>query len=472
MPEASPDLAWGSVVDTARALRGGSLTSVEVVEASLTRIADLDTALNSFLTPMSDQARRNAAEADEELARGANPSPLLGLPVGIKDAIDVGGVRCTFGSRILEGRLATEDAAVVAALRKAGAVVVGKQNLHEFAYGITGENPHYGDVANPWDPARITGGSSAGTAAAIAAGLVGLGVGTDTGGSVRIPAAMCGVVGLKPTYGLVSRAGVLPLAWSLDHVGPLARTVLDCFHLLDAMVEPDHPARPAAPGRYARAVRLEADAGLRGTRIGVPRHVSDDVEPGVAGAVRDATRVLEGLGACLVEVDLPHAVHAQAAAVPVMGAEAAAWHGRWLDERSAEYGVDVLERLRQGARTVAVDYLDGQRVRTVLQREFEAAFASVDVVVGPTVPIVAPRRGETQTPGPSGVAPRAVINRLTVLANMTGFPALSVPCGLVDGLPVGLQAMGPAQGEVTIGAVALAFERAGAWATDRPALAI
>ena len=377
----SSDL-WCGADDLAGRLRSRALSSVELVGTVLARIEQMDPVLNTFISVTATDALDAAAQADAELARGEDRGPLHGLPIGIKDAIDVAGVLGTFGSRILGDRRAPDDAALIRALRSAGVVIVGKQNLHEFAYGITGENPHFGDTANPWDPARVAGGSSGGTAASIAGGLVPLGVGTDTGGSVRIPAAMCGVVGLKPTYGAVSREGVLPLAWSLDHVGPLARRVLDCFRLLDAMI---------GTGNRTRVVRGAADAGLNGTRIGVPRHhFFHGIDPGVETTVRGAIDVLAGGGARLVDVALPHAVHAQAGAAAVMGAEAACWHGGWLQERPHDYGADVLLRLRQGALTRAVDYLDGQKLRTILQQEFHAAFESVDVIVSPTVPIVAP----------------------------------------------------------------------------------
>jgi aspartyl-tRNA(Asn)/glutamyl-tRNA(Gln) amidotransferase subunit A len=467
------DLAWLGVDDLGGRLRSGALTSVQLARTVLDRIEQFDPVVNTFVTVMATEALEAAATADAELARGDDRGPIHGLPVGIKDAIDVAGVRCTFGSLILGDREAQTDAAVIRALRSAGAVIVGKQNLHEFAYGITGENPHFGDTCNPWDPARVAGGSSSGTAASIAAGLVPMGVGTDTGGSIRIPAAMCGVVGLKPTYGLVSRQGVLPLAWSLDHVGPIARNVFDCIQLLDAMVEPADERGSSAARGYTRSVRDAAEKGTRGVRIGIPRHhFFEGVEPPVMAAVRRAVDVLDDLGAQLVDVALPHAVQVQAAATPIMGGQAATWHAPWLRERADDYGTDVLQRLRQGASTSAVEYLEAQELRTVLQREFLAAFETVDVIVSPTVPVVAPFRGRTFDPtGTLEVAPRSIINRLTVPANMTGMPAMTVPCGRVDGLPVGLQLMGPPHGEAIVGTVALAYERSAAWHEDRPAVA-
>lgn len=462
---ATPLDGWRRVDLVGDDLRRGVVSSVELVQAALSRIEQFNPVLRAFITITATDALEAAARADAELAQGADRGPLHGIPVGIKDAIDVAGVRGTFGSRILRDRRAPADAAVVRALRSAGAVIIGKQNLHEFAYGITGENPHLGDTANPWDPAHIAGGSSGGSAASVAAGLVAVGVGTDTGGSVRIPAAMCGVVGLKPTYGTVSREGVLPLAWSLDHVGPLAGSVLDCFRLLDAIT---------GGGNRTDVVQAAAVVAMRGVRIGIPRqHFFDDIDPEVEDAVRAAIDVLVSRGARLVDVALPHAVHAQAAAAAVMGAEAAAWHHAWLRQRPHDYGADILLRLRQGALTPAVDYVNGQKLRAILQREFLAAFESADVIVSPTVPIVAPRRGQTfEAMGTPPVVPRSVINRLTVPANMTGFPAITVPCGRVDGLPVGLQVLGPPHGETHAGAVALVYESATTWHRDRPAMAV
>jgi aspartyl-tRNA(Asn)/glutamyl-tRNA(Gln) amidotransferase subunit A len=447
-------------------LHHGKGSSAQLLQMTLARIEELDTDLNTFITLTPDDALEAARQADTEIERGERRSALHGLPVGIKDAIDVAGVRCTFGSRILADRTSPADAAVVRSLRAAGAVIVGKQNQHEFAFGITGENPHFGDVKNPWDPARIAGGSSSGTAASIAAGLLPLGVGTDTGGSVRIPAAMCGIVGLKPTYGLVSLDGVLPLAPSLDHVGPMGRTVLDCLALFDAIAD---DADGRASGRtvgIAYSASEAAASGLSGVRVGIPReYFFDGVERSVERAVDAALATLRGLGARLVEVSLPRVAHCQEAGLTVMASEAASWHEAWLRTRPDDYGADIRQRLEDGLQVRAVDYLSAQAFRVSLREDFERAFDEADVIVSPTVPIVAPIRGRTFDANDElGVAPRSVINRLTIPANLTGLPAITVPCGTNDGLPVGLQVMGASGQEATIGTVALAYERE----NDRP----
>ncbi|MGQ0804404.1 MAG: amidase [Actinomycetota bacterium] len=467
------DTAWLGVDDLGQLLRSRVLSPVELVRARLSRIEQLNPELNAFITITGERALDAAADAEDAFMREKPVSPLAGIPIGLKDAIDLEATRCTFGSRILFDRVSPCDSEVARRLHAAGALIVGKQGMHEFAYGITSENPHFGDVANPWDPDRIAGGSSGGTAASIAAGLAPVGLGTDTGGSIRIPAAMCGVVGLKPTYGLVSRAGVLPLAWSLDHVGPLGLTVLDCFHLLDAVADLDGDQPRLGHARAADQVRELASSGLRGRRVGIPReHFFDSIEPEVEAAVREAVAVLRALGAEIVEVSVPHAVHAQVSAMPIMGAEAAAWHEEWLQRRASDYGEDVLLRLRQGALTRAVDYLKAQQVRTLLRRDFERAFELVDVIASPTVPIVAPHRGRTfERAGSLEGTLRSVINRLTVPANLTGFPAITVPCGTSEGLPLGLQLMGRPHGEPTLGGVALAYERATDWHLARPVLA-
>ena len=467
------DLTNLTIAELAPQLRERQLSPVELTEAYLQRIERLDGQLNSYIRVMADEARAAAREAESEIGRGAWRGPLHGVPLGIKDLFDVAGVPNTLGSKIMRDNVPATDCTVVQRLRDAGAVILGKQNLHEFAFGITSENPHYGVVRNPWDLDRVPGGSSGGTAAAVAAGLCVAGMGSDTGASIRAPASWCGISGLKPTYARVSRAGVLPLAWSLDHPGPLARTVADCATLLQAIAGPD-PRDITASQEPVPDYSAELHKGVAGLRIGVPReHFFDQVEPAVERLVRHAIQQLVDLGAHLEEVSLPHAKHAQPAGNVIMSSEAAAWHHDWLRERPGDYGADVLLRIRGGLLVRATEYLHSQQVRTLLQQDFAAAFELVDVVLGPTMPLVAPRIGHTLEPGGTfNLPPRGIANRLTVPCNLTGMPALSVPCGFVDGLPVGLQIMGPAFGESAVLRVGAAYESATDWHRQRPPLAV
>ncbi|MBV9582323.1 MAG: Asp-tRNA(Asn)/Glu-tRNA(Gln) amidotransferase subunit GatA [Chloroflexi bacterium] len=447
------------------------VSATEATRAYLERIKQLNPRLNAYIAVTAEQALQQAHAADAEMAAGSYRGPLHGVPIGIKDLFDVSGVATTFGSTILKDNLADQDAAVVAKLKQAGAIILGKHNLHEFAFGITSENPHFGAVRNPWNTDRIPGGSSGGTASAVAAGLCAAGIGSDTGASIRAPASFCGVVGLKPTYGRVSRHGGLPLAWSLDHVGPIARSVVDCALMLQAIAGHD-ASDPGSAQVPVPDFSAHLTSGVSGLRIGVPReYFWDVVEPDVERLVRDAIEVFAGLGARVEEVSLPHVEHAQVAGNVIMSTEAAAWHATWLRERPDDYGADVLARIRGGQFIRAVDYLASQRMRTLIQADFAGAFERVDVVVAPTVPLVAPEIGHTLEPsGPLHVAPRSIANRATVPCNLTGMPAISVPCGFSDGLPVGLQIMAPALAEALVLQVAAAYEAATAWRKVSPPL--
>jgi len=450
-------------------LRDKELSPVELAEAYLARIERLDPTLNTYIRVLPEAALAAARQAEDDIRRGGWRGPLHGVPVGIKDLFDLAGVPTTMGSTVLRDNVPEVDATVVSHLKAAGAVILGKQNLHEFAFGITSENPHYGAVHNPWDLGRVPGGSSGGTAAAVAAGLCAAGLGSDTGASIRAPASFCGTVGLKPTYGRVSRAGALPLAWSLDHAGPLARSVADCAVMLQAIAGYDQ--RDAASSTEpVPDFSSRLTSGVAGLRLGIPReYFFEIIEPEVDRAVRQAISTLEQLGARVEEVSLPHVRDAQIAGNVIMSSEAAAWHHDWLRERPHEYGADVLQRIRGGLLVRATEYLHSQQMRTLIQQDFAQAFTRVDVVLGPTVPIVAPPIGRTFEPGgPLNLPPRAIANRTTVPCNLTGMPAISVPCGFSDGLPVGLQIMGAAFAEPLVLQVAAAYESATDWRRHRP----
>jgi aspartyl-tRNA(Asn)/glutamyl-tRNA(Gln) amidotransferase subunit A len=447
------------------------ISSLEVTEAYLARIETLDPRLRAYIAVTGDTAREAARRADAEIGRGNYRGPLHGVPLGIKDLLDLDGLPTTMGSKILRDNVAHQDATAVRKLKQAGAVILGKHNLHEFAFGITSENPHYGTVRNPWDLDRVPGGSSGGTASAIAADLCAGGLGSDTGASIRAPASFCGIVGLKPTYGRVSRAGALPLAWSLDHIGPMARSVGDCALLLQAIAGYD--ARdPGSADLPVPDFSASLGDGVRGLRIGLCReYFFDVIEPDVDRLVQTAIDALADLGASVVEVSLPHVRHAQVAGNVLMSTEAAAWHATWLRDRPDDYGADVLLRIRGGLLVRGTEYLAAQQMRTLIQQDFSGAFQEVDVVVAPTVPLVAPRIGHTLEPsGPLNVPARSIANRATIPCNLTGMPAISLPCGFSDGLPVGLQIMAPAFAEPLLLRVAAAYEAATEWHTRRPPL--
>jgi aspartyl-tRNA(Asn)/glutamyl-tRNA(Gln) amidotransferase subunit A len=469
------DLCGLEIVEVAPLLRDRRVSPVELTEAYLDRITRLDSRLNTYIRVMPEQARAAAREAELEIGRGAWRGPLHGVPIGIKDLFDVAGVPTTMGSKILRDNVPSLDATVVERLRTAGAVILGKHNLHEFAFGITSENPHYGAVRNPWDLDRVPGGSSGGTAAAVAAGLCAAGLGSDTGASIRAPASFCGIVGLKPTYGRVSKAGALPLAWSLDHPGPLARSVADCALVLQAIAGSDSRDLSSS-SEPVPDFSADLDRGVGGLRLGIPReYFFDIVEPEVKRLFDQAIATLEGLGAQVVEVSLPHVEHAQVAGNVIMSSEAAAWHAKWLRERPGDYGADVLQRIRGGLLVRATEYLHSQQMRALIQEDFLKAFEQVQVVLSPTVPLVAPPIGHTLEPGgPLNVVPRAIANRTTVPCNLTGMPAISVPCGFsqTDRLPVGLQIMAPAFAEPRVLRVAAAYESATEWRRQRPPIAV
>ncbi|MGB9067018.1 MAG: amidase [Candidatus Acidiferrales bacterium] len=465
------ELAYFSIEQAARLLRRGEISPVDLVEASLKRIERWSPELNVFLTVLAENARRQAKVAEREIRRGRAKSPLHGIPVSLKDNFWTRGVRTTAGSTILANWVPNADSDVAKSLAEAGAILLGKTNMHEFAYGITGENPHYGSSRNPWAPERISGGSSGGSVVAVALGMGAGSAGTDTGGSIRIPSALCGIVGLKPTYGLVSTAGVVPLGTTFDHCGPIARSVTDACILLEAIAG-KYPRGAARPGWRTLHKTLP-----RRFRIGVPREFYfDRIEPDVRRAVEAAAKKFESLGARVEEISLPRLARAVEQATIVVVAEASAYHESqgYFPARAAEYGDDVRGHLEFGHQLLAVDYLRGIGACRDIIADFEAVFEKVDVVLAPTAPISAPRIGETgvRVTGDRETATRAELLRLTRPSNISGMPAISIPCGFTrEGLPVGLQLMGRRWGEARLLAIARAYEDATEWHARRPSLA-
>jgi len=468
----SDALVYASIGELAPRIRAGDVSPVEVTTAVLSRIEQLNPTLNAFITVTAESALAQARQAESEIGRGVYRGPLHGIPVSLKDLYDTAGVRTTGGSRILAERVPTTDATATRKLAEAGAVLVGKTNLHEFAYGTTTLNPHYGQTRNPWDLERITAGSSGGSGAAVAAGLSYLSMGSETGFSIRRPAAFCGVVGLKATYGRVSRHGVLPCAWSLDHAGPLTRTVRDAALALNAVAGYDagDPASARAPVPDFTAL-LGRD--IKGLRVGIPRHhFAGRVEPAVEAAFEAAVKVFADLGAIPVEVRMPRARFAAPASTTTMHAEVVAVHASWIRQRPEEYGADVRERIQIGLCVTAEDYLRAQRIRRWIAEEVADVFTSVDLLATPTTPTVATRIAESPAAlgDPGFVVEESLFNFLRLYA-LVGIPAISVPCGFSpNGLPIGLSLAGRPFDEARVLQAAHAYEGVTSWQQRRPPL--
>jgi len=450
-----------TILEAARGLRAGSVTSVELAMDALERIARVDPSLRAFITLTADRALADARRADAERTDGRDRGPLHGIPVAVKDVFQTRGVATTGGSPIYRNFVPDEDAVAVARLKAAGAVMLGKLNMHELAYGITSANPHFGAVANPWNPKHSPGGSSGGSGAAVAAGLVYAALGTDTGGSIRIPASFCGTVGLKPTYGRVSRRGVMPLSWSLDHVGPLAGAVRDAALVLNAIAGYD--GGDDTSSRRPTVDFVPDDEPVRGLRVGFPENFFfERLDAEVELSVRGAIARLESLGAQVKPVKLPDIAALNAVGRVILLCEASAMMAPHLKNRG-QFGADVLALLDQGRLLPATDYLHAQRLRKRMVREFAQVWSQVDCLVAPTTPNTAPRIGETTIKlGGREEDVRLATTRLVRSLNLLGLPALSIPCGLSgDGLPIGLQIIGPAFGERLILRVGAALEAGG-----------
>jgi aspartyl-tRNA(Asn)/glutamyl-tRNA(Gln) amidotransferase subunit A len=441
----------------AEAIRRRRISPTEVVDQVLARIERLNPRLNAFLSVFHERARDTARRAGRRTAGRPAPGPLHGVPVSVKDLILTTEAPTTAGSRIHgAGLVADRDAAVVGRLRRAGAVLLGKTNLHEVALGVTTVNEHFGPARNPWDTTRIAGGSSGGSAVAVAAGLGPLSVGTDTRGSIRIPAACCGITGLKPTRGLVPLDGVLPLSPSLDHAGPMARSAADCALMLSAMTRQGD--------RWRRALRRTP----RGLRVGVSEYHLRDLDGAVSSAIERALAELEALGCRLREVRIPELDPGQAASVTISASEAIEIHDAHLREHPDRYGPLVRERLRGAYVWTALQYLQGQRVRDTVTAAFGRVFAEVDVLAGAVIPSTAPGIEEAQDAG--GVA-RLVdaFTRLNSPQNLAGVPALAMPCGFArDRLPVGMQLISARGRDDVVLGLGAALQRATDWHRPRP----
>ena len=447
------------------------LSSLELVDACLEQIERTNDVLRAYISVYDDAAREVARAADAMLRAGHSLGPLHGVPIALKDNIAVKGLRTTAGSKVLSDWIPDEDSTVTARLKGAGAVIIGKTNMHEFAWGGTSANPHYGFVRNPWDPERFPAGSSGGSGAAVAARTCFGALGTDTGGSIRLPSAVNGVTGIRPTIGRVSNHGVIPLAWSMDTVGPMTRTVEDCALMFGPIAGHDPKDDASAPVPVADYT-ADLHRGVEGIRIGVvPGYFFDHLQPPVEEAVRSALETLKGLGAVVAEVEIAHIHGNISAQLTVESCEPSTYHQRWLRTRPEDYGEDVRLLLELGELHLATHYLQAQRYRTVLRRQFLDAFRSVDVFICPTLPFTATPVGATTVVIEDGVEEDmlSAIMQYTGVPSLTGLPSLAVPCGFdADGLPIGMQVIGRPFDEATLFRIGAAFQDATAFHRRAP----
>jgi len=448
-----------SILELSGLLRSREISPVDLTKDCLARIEKLNPVLNAFITVTADSALAQARQAEAEIQRGEWRGPLHGIPLALKDLIDTAGILTTAGSALFKSRVPSEDAAVARRLKDAGAVLLGKQNLHEFAYGGSSVVSHYGPVRNPWNPAHISGGSSGGSAASVAVGLGYAAIGTDTAGSIREPAAFCGVVGLKPTYARVSASGVIPLSMSLDHVGPITRTVADAAILLQAIAD------PAAKDPAGNAVNIPDFSSLLGEkrnslRVGVPRSFFyEDLDPEVASAVEQALSAIKALVDEMLEISLTVDTDRT-----LQQAESYAVHAEFVAHNPELYQPETLRRIRGGERISHSEILDCRRKLEQSRREIQRVFDGVDVLATPTTPIPAPVLADLEEHSDL-LRPRELLMlRNTRPFNVWGIPAISIPCGFTSaGLPIGLQISGPHWQEATVLQLAYAYEQATDW---------
>ena len=462
------DLSYLTIAEAAAGIRRNEVSPVELTETCLRRIHAHDGKLHSFITITADLALAQARQAENELRAGQDRGPLHGIPIALKDLYATKNIRTTCHSAVLEHWLPDHDATAVGKLREAGTILLGKLGMHEFAFGGPSVDAPFPAVKNPWNTAHIPGGSSSGSGAALAAGFCYGALGSDTGGSIRTPASHCGIVGIKPTYGRVSRFGVIPLSWSLDHTGPMARSVEDCAILLQALAgydRKDHASASVAVPNFQTGMK----DGIKGLRIGVPRKNWFDenlgIDPQTEALFNQALKVLESLGATIVEIDGKPFSMARKANQTILVCEAYAYHEKTMQETPIKFGTSVRRRMLEGAFLSAADYLTAQRARAVLNEQIRANFNQVEVFAVP---------GAARPPEPfQGMDPNEQNLRpsFTNPFNLTGLPAISVPCGFTEGnLPAGIQFVAPAFAEAACFRVAYSYEQATEWHKRNPVL--
>lgn len=460
--------SW-SISEARQALAAGTCSAVELTQSFLSRIERFNQGLRAYLS-VSEHAVEEARRIDTMLANGQRRSelPLAGIPIAIKDLFDTTSLPTTYGGRHT-WPAPTADATVVTRLRRAGAIILGKTNLHEYAYGTTTENPHYGTAVNPWNRAKIAGGSSGGSSVAVTAGLCTAALGTDTGGSIRIPAALTGHVGLKPTFGLVSKAGVFPLARSLDHVGPMTRSVRDAALMLDVLAGYDPLDETSV--RTPKAAYQPYSLDIKTLRVGIPKNFFfDKCHANVLQTVHNALQKLRDQGLSLREVTIANVEEVPDMQTATIASEAFSVHKHQFQNHSSLYGWDVRQRLEDSQQTLGYKYVDAQRFRLQLSQNLDRLFDKIDILLTPSTPLTATDVGQTKAHiRAQEVNIRAHLTRFTNPWNLTGFPALTIPCGLSpDGLPVGLQLVGPRFSERKLLMVGELFEAVFGWSTLAP----
>jgi aspartyl-tRNA(Asn)/glutamyl-tRNA(Gln) amidotransferase subunit A len=468
----SPNPENWTIASLSKAIRKREISPVEITRAYLERIEAHDSRINSFITLLPQEAMKAARQSEKELSRGNDRGPLHGIPFAAKDLFFTKGIRTTCGSKILKNFIPAYNATVIQRLQAAGAILLGKLNMHEFAYGTTSVNPHYGPVRNPWDRERVTGGSSGGSAAALASSFVPLTLGTDTGGSIRIPSALCGTAGLKPTFGRVSKYGVYPLCWTLDHPGPMARCAADLAMAMNVLAGPD-PLDQSTLSVPVPDYTKGLTENLKGFRIGIPDSFYFElVDPEVLASIEKAIQVCKKMGATVKRISLPMLPEASTAAFLILLGEGAATLEKWLRTRASDLGDDVRSRVNLGAAIMATQYLKAQAIRRKVREIFSLVFQKVDVLLTPQLPITAPKIGQQSVPwGKKTEAVPSALTRFTRIYNLVGNPALSLLCGFSSsGLPIGLQIAGKPFDEATVLKVGHAYESNSRWKERHPKL--
>ncbi|WP_068673231.1 amidase [Oceanobacillus sp. Castelsardo] len=451
------DLGFFTASDLAPLIKAKQLSPVELTKHILNRIDTIDPTIHSYITPLHELALKQAGKAETEIMYGRYKGPLHGIPIGIKDNFDTKGIRTTAGSKLFVDFIPDKTATTVEKLLAAGGIMLGKLNMHELALGSTGTNQTFGTTRNPWNIQYMPGGSSGGSSAALAAGLATLVTGTDTFGSIRLPAAMCGIYGLKPTYGLVSTYGVIPSAWSLDHAGPMARSVSDLALMLDVMAgfDADDPASIHVPiPNYTE----DLNKGMRGVKIGIPKYYLEGLESDVEKLFKNAITTLKGLGAELREIEIPELSMATFSGYVTVSGEASTFHYEWLQTHVEDYGADNRIFLLSGTLTNTPQYVKAQQARRKMVEAFHNTFKDIDILLGPTIPITTPAFAQNWVDQNLEVIRRCL--PFTVPVNLTGLPSLAVPMGFDQkGLPVGMQFIGNHLSEKQILQVGYAWER-------------